>query len=515
MKTQFVPLIGDIKENLYQLGLKEKESFLLLEERVAGLLSANNLLRYGQDILSRARSILKKNESTFFDQCVEAYAEGLGIDHASYMSFVSLFELAAHYGQIYPELKGLLPGCTTLFEKTPEGFTHNRLIDFPLIGTFNEKPRLYYWKIEGRPAILNYSCEGLAPLFFQTIHDSGFSLSLHHKPGLNYHKDGQSIFRITFDGLFEAPNMNEFRRELRKKISVTKWGHLMMDKNGTVMCTDIDGPSMNFETFNLKETSPLIFTNIPLNKDGSGFEGFIHFCQDREMWLKEKLGRRKNTHILDLLTDVKDQRIRKWIHPSSTLSTVGAFQINLSQGLVTVKEGEGALTSSDPLFTFNLIEQGAGNILKEAEPISVFEKAWKQASLAQNAFDQGDWDQAFHHLQMAEAMMPHATWKEILKFYLHVWNFKFISNKKELALIYREVKKLNPPDHLKDQWFFLCMRMEKKLGLVLTIRPDQVSPYLKEELIKEIEAPLPIFNTWMTLIYPRLEILDVFTPHHR
>jgi hypothetical protein len=182
---------------------------------------------------------------------------------------------------------------------------------------------------------------------------------------------------------------------------------------------------------------------------------------------------------------------------------------------VTVKEGEGALTSSDPLFTFNLIEQGAGNILKEAEPISVFEKAWKQASLAQNAFDQGDWDQAFHHLQMAEAMMPHATWKEILKFYLHVWNFKFISNKKELALIYREVKKLNPPDHLKDQWFFLCMRMEKKLGLVLTIRPDQVSPYLKEELIKEIEAPLPIFNTWMTLIYPRLEILDVFTPHHR
>jgi hypothetical protein len=515
MKTILVPLIGDPKENLYQLGLKERESYLRLEARINSLLSANNFLRYGQDIISRARALLKKKEDSFFEQCIEAYAEGLGIEPSVYMSFLSMFELAAHYGQVYPELKGLLPGCTTLFEKTPEGFVHNRLIDFPLIGSFNENPRLYYWKIEGKPAILNYSCEGLAPLFFQTIHDSGFSMSLHHKPGLSYHKEGQSIFKIAFEGLFEAPNMNDFRRELRKKISVTKWGFYMLELSGNVVCTDIDGPAINFEAFNLNESSPLIFTNIPLHKDPSGFEHFIGFCQSREVWLREKLGRRKNQHTLDLMTDVKDQKTRKWIHPVSTLSTVGAIQINLAKGIVQVKEGDSALTSSDPIVEFSLANQSDRKLLKKAEPPSEFERAWKHASLAQSHYDQGQWDQAYHHLQMAEAIMPHTIWKEILKFYLNVWNFKFVTNKRELALIYRDLKKIVPPEPLKDQWLFLCMRMEKRLGLVLTVNGSLLSPYLLNEFKAEIEAPLPLFNTWMKLLYPRLEILDVFSPHHR
>lgn len=515
MKTILVPLIGDPKENLYQLGLKEKESFRRLEARVTALLSANNFLRYGQDIISRARALIKKKDDSFFSQCIDAYAEGLGVEPSVYMSFISLFELAAHYGQVYPELKGLLPGCTTLFEKTSEGFVHSRLVDFPLIGTFNENPRLYYWKIEGRPAVLNYSCEGLAPLFFQTVHDSGFSMSLHHKPGVNYHKEGQSIFKIAFEGLFEAPNMNEFRRELRNKISITKWGFYMLDLNGAVICSDIDGPAMNFEAFNVNESSPLIFTNIPLHHDPAGFEHFIEFCQHREMWLREKLSRQKNQHTLDVMTDVKDQKIRKWIHPVSTLSTVGAIHVNLAKGIVQVKEGDGALTSSDAIIEFSLADQSERKLIKKAEPQSEFEKSWKHASLAQGHFDLGELDQAYHHLQMAHAMMPHPVWKEIFNFYINVWNFKFIGNKRELALIYRNIKKITPPDIMKDQWLFLCMRMEKKLGLVLTVSESQISAYLLDEFKLERETSLPLFNTWMTLLYPRIELLDIFSPHHK
>ena len=515
MKTTFVPLIGDAKENLYQLGLKEKESFLNLEKRVTALLSANNFLRYGQDIISRARALLKKKEDTFFDQCIAAYSDGLGIEPSAYMSFISLFELAAHYGQIYPELKGLLPGCTSLFEKTPEGFTHSRLIDFPLIGTFEVNPRLYYWKIDGRPAILNYSCEGLAPLFFHAIHDSGFSLALHHKPGQSYHRDGQSIFKITFEGLFETPNMNEFRRELRKKISITKWGFFMQDQTGSVFSIDIDGPAINFEAFNLNESSPLIFTNIPLHKDPSGFESFIAFSQGRELWLKEKLQRRKSGNILDIMTDIKDQKLRKWMHPCSTLSTVGAIHINLGLGIVQVKEGAAALVASDSIVEFSLAQQGKAKLIKKAEELSEIERAWKEASLAQSAYDLGQWDMAYHHLQMAEALMPHVVWKEIIRFYLHVWNFKFISNKRELGLIYREFKKIHPPEVLKDQWTFLCMRLEKKLGLSYTVSESDLPDHLKAQFNQEKEAPMPLFGTWMKLLYPRIEILDVFSPHHR
>lgn len=515
MKTVFVPLIGDHKENLYQLGLKERESYKILEKRVTALLSANSFLRYGQDILSRARALLKKKDEGLFAECIEAYAEGLGIESSEYMSFLSLFELAAHYGQIYPELKGLLPGCTTLFEKTAQGFVHNRLIDFPLMGIFNQNPRLYYWKLEGKPAVLSYSCEGLAPLFFQTVHDSGFSLSLHHKPGHSYHKEGESIFKITFEGLFEAPNMSEFRRELRKKISITKWGYYMLDQTGSVMCADIDGPAMNIESFNLAESSPLIFTNIPLNNNSTGFEHFIEFCQAREVWLREKYSKNKSAHTLDVMTDVKDQKARKWIHPAATLSTVGAFQFNLSSGMIHVKEGDSALTSSDNIVEFNLAKEGEIKLIKESESLSEFDKAWKRLSLAQSFYDQGDLDQAYHHLQMAEVIMPQPLWKEIIKFYHYVWDFKFVTNKQELALIYRDLKKITPPETLKSQWLFLCMRMEKRLGLVYTVKATQVSPHLKESFIQEQEASQAVFNTWMKLLYPRIEILDVFSPHHK
>ncbi len=212
MKTVIVPLIGDPVENLYQLGLREREAFLRIEKRVTKLLSTNILLRFGQDVLARARILLKKRkEESFFDQCIKSYAEGLGIDATRYLSFLSLFELAAHYGQVYPELKGMLPGCSSIFSKDNGDIIHTRLLDFPLIGLFEESPRLYFWQPEGKEPVLSYSCEGLAPLFFQGIHGSGISFALHHKPGKSYHRDGQSIFQIAFESLFETQQFSVFK----------------------------------------------------------------------------------------------------------------------------------------------------------------------------------------------------------------------------------------------------------------------------------------------------------------
>lgn len=515
MKTTLVPLVGDFKENLYQLGIKEAESFRLLEERVARLLSTNSFLRYGQDILTRARTLFKKKNQSFWDECIESYAEGLGIDSSRYLSFISLFELAAHYGQVYPELKGLLPGCTSLFEKTPEGITHSRLLDFPLIELFEARPRLYYWQIEGKPTVLNFSCEGLAPLFFQALHESGTSLALHHKPGENYHKDGQSIFQITFEMMFESVNFTDFKKEMRKKNSITKWGYYLVDTKGLVQALDIDGPNINAESFNLNDTSSLIFTNIPLQKELAGHESYIQFSEDRQIWLKNKLKSRKNEHVLDLLLDVEDQKSRKWIHSSGTLSTVGAIHLNLSEGFMDIKEGNDALVKSDQIRRFSLGEKNQGEIIKAAKSPNSFEKAWKRASKAQSAFDQGHMDVAYHELQMAEAQMPNQVWKHIFKFYLCLWDFRSVKNSKELSLVYTELKKLDVPPQLKDQWLLLCMRLEKTLSLALTVDPSQVSPHLQNQFIKEKDASRALFNTWMKLLYPRMEILDIFSPHHK
>lgn len=516
MKTTIVPLLGDPSETLYQLGLKEKASFKKLEERVTKLISTNIVLRQGKDILSRARAIMNlKREETFFDQCLKAYCEGLGVEVSRYKSFLSLFEIAAHSGQIYPELKSFLPGCTSLFQKTNSGITHSRLIDFPFIGIFDATPRLYYWKVEGKPAVLNYSCEGLAPVFFQAVHEKGISLAVHHKPGQIYHKNGQSIFQITFNILFELQNLNDFKKELKKNISMTKWSYLLLDNSGQALSIDIDGPAIQHESYNLNETSPLIFTNIPIQKDSEGFESYLRFSLDRQVWLKEKLAKNGNEHPLDTMTNITDQKGREWRHPTGTLSTTGAFHINLSDGTLDVKEGEGALVASDAITRFSLSDYNNVKVLKNATTPSAFEKAWKRASYAQSAFDQNEFDVAYHELQMAIVLMPNQIWKEIFSFYLYIWDYKFIGNNKELALIYKNLKKLSVPSLLKDQWLLLCMRYEKRLGLSFTVKSSDLSPHHRNLFEQEVEASKPVFTAWMKLLYPRIEILDVLSPHNR
>jgi hypothetical protein len=516
METKLILLHGDIQENFYQLGLKERDSFLRIEQRVSKLISTTKVLRQGQDILTKARLFLKKREQTQFELSIKAYSEGMGIDPLRFQSFLALFELAAHSGQIYPELKALLPGCTTLFRKTEEGLTHTRLLDFPLIGLFETSPRLYFWQQQDKIPVLSYSCEGLAPLMFQAVHGSGFSFALHSKPATTYYQDGVSIFELIFEALFNSKDAVEFRRESRKRQSITKWGVYQLTSEGDAYALDLDGPSVVQEKFNLNDSGPIIFTNIPLQKESSPeIESYLRFSQERQTWLKEKLSKPSNQHMLDLMTDIEDQRSKGWIHPCATLSTVGAYEVNLTQGYIDIKEGEAALTASDKIVRFSLEKEGPPVEIKTAQTPSAMELSWKHASRGQCFFDSGEFEAAYHELQMAHALMPHTHWKTIFKFYLCLWDFRFITNQRELALIYKELKALRMPDSLKDQWLLLCMRFERRLNLLVTVKIDDLSPTYRALYEKEKNAPAPLFATWMKLLYPRIEILEVFAPHHK
>ncbi len=79
MKTTVVPLIGDPTLALYQLGLRERESFLNIESRVTKLLSTNALLREGQDFVMRARTLFRKKENSLFEKCIQSYSEGMKV----------------------------------------------------------------------------------------------------------------------------------------------------------------------------------------------------------------------------------------------------------------------------------------------------------------------------------------------------------------------------------------------------------------------------------------------------
>ncbi len=513
MKVRIVPLIGDLKENAYQLGISEKVAFLALEARVSRLLSQNFLLRQGQDILLRARARLAKESPSPFTSVVQSYCEGLNIEPSRYHAFLSLFEHAAHYGQTWPELKAILPGCTSLFHLEGKEVCHTRLVDFPLTGILDEDPVLYLWQGENRPTLMNFSTPGLAPVFFHAVHGSGVSLAVHHKPGKIFHREGESIFQIVFNSLMESKTSSDIKKELKKRESITKWGVLILDRDGKAEVCDIEGPTQKWESFALNDGSNILFTNLPLQKEGDGNESYLAFTESREKWLREKLKVQDSRHMLDRLTDVEDQREKKWLHPAATLSTTGAIQVNLTKGHLDVKTGNGALTESDEILRFSLADQNDKKVLKKEKAHSTFEKAWKRASLAQARFDEGKIDLAYHELQMAIALMPMKRWKDIFSFYLCLWDFRFVGNNKELADVYKRLNTLELHDNMKDQGLLLRMRIEKKLNLSPTVDPKDLPVYYQEIFREEKLARGPVFATWMNLLYPRMEILDVLSPH--
>lgn len=515
MKAKIIPLIGDLRENAYQLGLSEKEAFLALENRVKHLLSKNEFLRQGQELLVRTRAKLAKDKPTAFSLVVAGYSEGLGIDPARYHAFLSLFELAARYGQSAPEFKSILPGCTSYFELDGTDVTHTRMVDFPLTGILNDSPVLYLWQGENRPTLMNYSAPGLAPVFFHAVHASGVSLAVHHKPGLQFHREGEGIFQMVFNVLMEARTPADIKREFKKQVSVTKWGILFADRDGKVEALDIEGPTQKWESFQLKDTGALLFTNLPLQNETTAFTNFLSFTREREKWAREKLKSKSREHLLDRLTDVSDQREKDPSHPVATLSTSGALQVNLGKGILDVKTGTGALTASDGIERFSLADQNERSILKSPGKPSAFEVAWKRASLAQAHFDGGKIDLAYHELQMAIALMPVERWKEIFRFYLCVWDFRFVPHTRELADIYKRLLRLKLEGNLHHQSLLLRMRLEKRLNLSPTVEATELPPHLQEIFREEKLARGPVFSTWMSLLYPRLEIQDVLAPHFR
>lgn len=513
MKAKIVPLVGDIKENAYQLGMSEKSAFLALEERVSRLLSKNFLLRQGQDILNRARSRLAKERPTPFTKLVDAYCEGIGIEPSRYHAFLSLFEHAAHYGQTWPELKAILPGCTSYFHLEGKEISHTRLIDFPLTGILDHAPVLYLWQGEGRPTLMNYSTPGLAPIFFHAVHASGVSVAIHHKPGTLFYREGESIFQMVYDSMIEARSSADIKKELKKRESISKWGILTLDRDGKVEVADVEGPTQKWESFSLRDTTPILFTNLPLQKETETGVPYLRFTESREKWVRQKMKTTSSKHILDLLTDVEDQKEKNWLHPAATLSTTGAIHINLTTGYVDLKTGEGALTISDPILRFSLADPNDKKILKKESTHSAFELAWKRASLAQARFDDGKYDLAYHELQMAIALMPMKRWKDIFAFYLCLWDFRFVSHARELADVYKRLLALDLHENMKDQGLLLRMRLEKKLNLSPTVDARELPLHLQEVFREEKLALGPVFATWMNFLYPRMEILDVLAPH--
>lgn len=505
--------ISDTQDSLYQLGLQEKEHYQLIEKRVHQLLSNNEIISLFTQLTSRARSLLDTQKKSLFSEALKSYTKGLGVHPSKYLSLLFLIELSAQKN-FHPDFKSLLPGCSTIFLKGKNGITHTRLLDFPLVDLFSNHQRFYYWKIPGRKTLLTYSCPGFPLLFLNGIHESGMSFALHHKTSAQINSVGKTIFEILFNSLLDAKDMNDFKESIRNEASFSKWGIYCVNASGEVLACDLDHISFHKTTFSLNEDPALFFTNVSLHThDDESFQ-FLKFTHSRQNWIKHKLKSKSKDHPLDIFTDLSEAKTKTWSHPAATLATVGAYHANLTEGYVDFKLPiSGPITKSDAIYRLQLAD---GNIreLKAAGNLSEFEKAWKLAGLAQVSFDQKDEETGYHQLQMSKCLMPDRMWRNILDFFQMAWEYRFLNNKKELSLVYENLKKLDLPEILEEQKKIMIFRFEKRLGLMLTINPNDLSIPMKNVYDAEAKANSLLFLTWAKNIVPRLEVLEIYSPDY-
>lgn len=505
--------INDTEESLYQLGLQEREAFERIYNRVVTILGDNELLSTLIEFTGRAKVILEYKQKTLFHQALRSYSEGLGIHPSKYLTFLLLIELAAQKN-IFPDLKALLPGCSSIFENKDGKMTHLRILDFPLVDLFENNQRFYHWKLEGRENILTYSSPGLALLFVNGIHHSGMSFSLHHKTSAHCNNAGKSIFEILFNTLFEARDLHRWKELLKNQSTFSKWGIYAVNAQGEVLACDLDHISFHKKNFSLFESPQLFFTNVSLHSHADESHQFLKFTHSRQTWIKNELERKVKDHPLDQYCDVGYQKNKTWHHPAATLASIGAYYINLTDGHIDFKVSEsGPITKSDAIYR---LELGSGQFqeIKPRGKETPFEKAWKLAGHAQASFDKKDSELGYHQLQMAIAIMPDKTWKNIWDFFQIAWEFKTISNNQELSLIYEQVKKIKLPPLLSDQRNLLILKFEKRLGLLKTIPLDELSiPYqnLYDELDKTNSL---VFRGLAKSQVIRLEILEIFSPRY-
>ncbi len=510
MSLQVERLYGDLQENFYQLGRKEAEDFKELELYLGKLLSSYHLLKIWQELLSRSMSLFKKKPQTFFEIALASYAEGLERPAAEVRRVIEFIEVAAHYGQIRPELKALIPGCTSVFETNAQGSFHHRLIDFPLLNFFQGKARLYTSHFNGTTPVSWIGMAGmsLAPLHLFSGH--GLSLALHQKPSLNFYSQGELIYSVLFDLMFRNETLGDLRKDLRIKSSHNKWGGYVLSKTNEVLAFDIEGPQHWFEKLELTEKSPLIFTNTPLKYstgEDVNEDQFVDVSTARAMGAAQILKKKKQISINDLHQLFQPHTANNlWVLPAKTVSTQISFSYEIKTGKIDT------LDSTMP----TIWKKTEWSERKFTMPSDPMQKSWHHLSLGQGYLDQKQDDYAYHHFQMAQALCPKGVWHSIIEFYLIILEYKFAQSKEELGFIYQRLLGLEKalPLHFHDHALLMRLRFERRLKLVITSNPlDLKHPGHQKLWTKEKDASELWIITWKNLITPRFDLLDVFYPY--
>ncbi len=529
-------LNGKKSEALYQLGLSESKNFHpnleMLEHLVQTKSPAlNRLLKtLGQTLLKQTRNAYKSQE------LLAAYAEGLGVCHEKVALAYFLPELASSLTKWLPGLPINLLGCSSFLAWSEENEApfHGRILDFPLVGSFDRLERVLHTRFDGELAVCSLSSSGLPFHSLTAINEAGVTMAIHQKFTPCFNSEGESIFSLASDLISRAASYKALMRLIKDKKSITTWNLIFTFPTGEATSIDIAGDKFTEERFNLKDSKQYLCNFAKTSREQSdlyrplGINSYNEMRASSAQRKFKKFKSEKSTEhdLLKIMTTLKLQKgesAKKFELDCLTPSSLHAVVMNGKKSTLTAASGIAPKINRNQyaLIEAKLADSRARPVLSVKGKLkgpSLNERGYRHIIDAQVCYDRLDKHGFYHHLQMAIGCFHGLEIKFICEFFFQVALFLDTTHTKERHMILSELMAMRNqlPSYLNDLCILFIIRLERLTQGSSSRHSELTHPGLLQ--IAKFEEKIPptlLAATLSKTAVIRLDLLDVIHPHVR
>ena len=533
-----ITLIGDIDENFYQLGLKDRESGKEVHRDVKRMLSTS-IKPVDKVIEEIAKQVLKNSMLKNPEQTrhLSSYSEGMGqpLEEVFYSMLVP--ELVSAMSKWAPGLiKGNL-GCSSFFMRNEnQAVVHGRIPDFPLQGSFDKSERAILYDLNEMPKTLGFGSAGIPYPSITLMTEDGITLALHQKFTSVFNKDGQSIFELIINLIKNANNKKSALEYLKKNPSITTWCLYMSFKNGDILAVDLMGGTIFANEFTLEENQVLYFGNKledkSINQENFLPLGFHQFNHMREEIAHKKINhflkrkKRTDTDLIKMMSTPYEQAHKHHNYSHYNLdpltpSSLTIMTMNPTESTALYIDGAAPKVYRNNLIRLkNTFVDPKIEVVHDKKHVHTHENFYqglRSLMEAQIGFDLRDPQKIYHHLQFAIDHFDNRIEQGMAKFYFLVGQYMYETHEKVLSNILHDFRNLEGklPPNLNDHCLLFIGRLEKILSLHPSVQEDCIRhPKLREIYQWETKIPRIIFHlTTKMIMLPRLDLMDIIYIH--
>lgn len=529
----FIKLFGDPTENFYQLGLKDKNRHFLVLDHINSLIKTpwKGVNFVAGEVLKQVLSRTLAN-CPHFKKNISAYSEGLGVPFDDVARALLTPELLSFMSKWIPGIPPGLLGCSSYFfwDDKQDSPAHARILDFPLLGSFDKEERVVLSKFNNSPTIFSYGSVGMPYPGLTAMNSEGVSYALHQKFTNTLNQKGTPIFELAFQLMSEVGDKESALEFLKKNQSITPWGINLGFKDGSVLTAELFGEEL-FYTEHQVEPGKVLYVN---NKSENpsivqkeyfpyGLDEFNHLREEVALEKIDKYLKDSNNDDKKVLRIVSTPLInpKKPLRPDpTTMSSLGISILNPSKGRALILAGEGPKYfegEAHKLTSLWTEEKVSLETYTNKPTDEKYIQGMRHLMLAQVAFDRDLNEDIYHHLQMSIEFLQDYKEKNLAMFFFLVFQYKEEKHEKVRSNLLDKFKELQGSltPYLEENLKLFIYRLERLTNVGSTINADS----FKNEKIKTLyleEEKIPDFilhKTTSVLLNPRIDMWDCIHAH--